>query len=83
MGATEQIKKALARKSTVLVITEIGIERLEKNLGTGRELRILQKLHENGPMTFGEIVTSTGFDLDTVKAVTWELKNKDCIVRRA
>jgi len=82
MGVEEQIKRALSKKSTVLVITEIGIDRVEKNLGTGKELRIMQKLQENGPMTFGEIAQSTGFDIETVKAVTWELKSKDCIMRR-
>ncbi len=82
MGVEEQIRRAIKRKPKVLSITEIGIDRIEKNLGTGKELKILQKLHENGPMTFGELSVSTGYDLDTVQAVTWELYQKDCITKK-
>jgi len=79
----KQVHTALGGKpSIVLVITEVGIDRLEKNFGTGPELRCLQKLHENGPMSFSEIARSTGLDLDTVKAVTFQLSTKGAVMKR-
>lgn len=82
MGLSEGVKHLISNKNKViLTITEVGVDRIEKQLGTGYELRILQKLQDNGSMSLGEIATATGYDLEKVKAITWELKEKNCVTR--
>ena len=79
----QQVHTALGGKpNIVLGITEIGIDRIEKSFGTSPELHILQKLHENGPMSFSEIARSTGLDIDTVKVVTYSLNTKGAVMKR-
>lgn len=82
MGIEGQLKNLIGAKKKVAVsITEVGIDRLEKQFGTGYEMRILQKLHDNGPMTLSELSQATGYDPEIIKAVTVELKDKQCIAR--
>jgi len=73
--------KIMGKKKVVVSLTEIGKNRVESQQGTGYEIRILQYLDEYGPSTFAEISRGTNYDFEKVKAVCWELKEKQCLTK--
>lgn len=61
-------------------LTPIGERKLEMQLGTGIEMRILRALKENGPSTHSEIArTIQTFDFEKVKIVLGDMKSKEWV----
>ncbi len=81
MGRFSGFTKEVIQKEPVVDLTVEGKTKIDKLEGGGPDFMVMIKLAERGPCDAKEIATSTGMDVEKVKAVVNQLGRKGFVKR--